>query len=623
MWSTVRALLTSATGDFCRRWRSLAFTDVTYKAFAFAVLMPTTTLLLYGLRAGTSNRVVADVDIALFFFTTPVGIATLVLGASLIAAITALETACLMAIGLGTARGVALQGRGALRFGAAQALKVLSLTAHMVARILAGGVPFLLAAGLVYLALLREYDINYYLSQHPPQFWIAAGIVALIAIGLLLLLARTIARWAFALPLLLFENVSPRRALSESARRTTGSQALILATLVAWAASAIVLVMATTWPLQFVGRMVAPQLAGSLVLLLLFLAALASVGAVLALAVSIVSFSMFSLLITRLYLRIGAPQPSVASVAQYASTERRRFSTRALAGIIAVALLAAVGVGLFIFLASRDQHPALVIAHRGSSATAPENTLAAFRLAAGQRADFVELDVQESADGQVLVVHDSDLMKVGGNPSRIWGADAEILRAVDIGSFRNPRFSAERLPTLAEALAACKGRCGVIVELKSYGHNQQLEERVAAIVEEAGMQNDCMFMSLDFEMARRMKALRPSWRVGLLVAKALGDLTELKADFLAVEARMATRGFVRRAHRAGQDVYIWTVNDPAWMFTGLGRGVDGLITDKPDVAREVVGLRARMSDVQRFLVAQLVRLGASTEALEAQDALRP
>lgn len=623
MWSTVRALLTSAIGDFCRAWRSLAFTDVAYKAFAFAVLMPATTLLLHGLRAGTSNRVVADVDIALFFFTTPVGIATLVLGASLIAAITALEAACLMAIGLGTARGVALNGRSALRFGAAQALKVLSLTAHMVVRVLAGAVPFLLAAGLVYLTLLREYDINYYLSQHPPQFWIAASIVALIVIGLLLLLARTIARWALAMPLLLFENVSPRRALSESARRVTGSQALILATLVAWAVSTIVLVVATTWPLQFVGRMVAPQLAGSLALLLLFLAALASVGAVLALAVSIVSFSMFSLLVTRLYLRIGGPQSSVSSVAQYAATDRGLFSTRALAGVIAVSLLAAVGVGLFMFLASRDQHPALVIAHRGSSATAPENTLAAFRLAAEQRTDFVELDVQESADGQVLVVHDSDLMKVGGNPAKIWGADAETLRAVDIGSFRNPRFSAERLPTLAEALAACKGRCGVIVELKSYGHNQQLEQRVAAIVEEAGMQNDCMFMSLDFEMARRMKALRPSWRVGLLVAKALGDLTELKADFLAVEARMATRGFVRRAHRAGQDVYIWTVNDPAWMFTGLGRGVDGLITDKPDVAREVVGLRARMSDAQRFIVAQLVRLGASTEALEAQDALRP
>ena len=474
-----------------------------------------------------------------------------------------------------------------------------------------------------FLTLLREHDINNYLSQHPPQFWAAAGCIALIAIGLVLLLARTIARWALAMPLLLFEDVHPRRALGESARRATGSHSLILVTLVAWAVLAIVLITTTAWLFQVVGRSVAPQLADSLALLLLFVAALAFVGASVTLAVGIVNVSMFSLLITRLYLRIGAPQSSASSMAQYAATGQRRFSMRAVVGITAVALLAAVGVGLFAFLANRGQQPALVIAHRGSSATAPENTLAAFRLAAEQHSDFVELDVQESADGQVLVVHDSDLMKVGGNPANIWAADAATLRAIDVGSFKNPRFFAERLPPLAEALAACKGRCRVIVELKSSGHDQQLEQRVATIVEEAGMESDCVFMSLDLEMVRRMKALRPNWRVGLLVAKAMGDLTELKADFLAVEARMATRRFIRHAHRAGQDVYIWTVNDPAWMFVGLSRGVDGLITDKPDVARRVIELRKQMSEPQRFLVAQLIRFGASTEALEAPDALRP
>jgi len=292
-------------------------------------------------------------------------------------------------------------------------------------------------------------------------------------------------------------------------------------------------------------------------------------------------------------------------------------------GIVAVSLLAAVGVGLFAFLANRNQAPALIIAHRGSSAIAPENTLASFRLAAEQHTDFIELDVQESADGQVLVVHDSDLMKVGGNPTKIWDGSASALRSVDIGTSKDPRYSAERVPTLAEALAACKGRCRVIVELKSYGHDQHLEERVAAIVEEAGMESDCIFMSLDREMVRKMKALRPSWRVGLLVAKAMGDLTELKADFLAVEARMATRSFVQRAHAAGQDVYIWTVNDPAWMVVALGRGVDGLITDKPDLARRVVERRAQMSEPQRFLAALLIRFGATTDSLAAENALRP
>jgi glycerophosphoryl diester phosphodiesterase len=386
---------------------------------------------------------------------------------------------------------------------------------------------------------------------------------------------------------------------------------------------AIVLLSITGGIVELLGRMVAPHLSGSLALLLLFAAALVLSGVVLALAVGVFNSSMFSLLVTHLYLRVGRTHLPVGILEKYAFDGPRRLSPRLVGGIVVVALLAAFGVGLFAFLANRNQTPALIIAHRGSSAIAPENTLASFRLAAEQHTDFIELDVQESADGQVLVVHDSDLMKMGGNSTKIWDGSAANLRSVDIGSSKDPRYSAERVPTLAEALEACKGRCRVIVELKSYGHDQKLEERVAAVVEQAGMENDCIFMSLDRDMVRKMKALRPSWRVGQLVAKAIGDLTELKADFLAVEVRMASRSFVKSAHDAGQDVYVWTVNDPAWMFVALSRGVDGLITDKPDLARRVIERRAQMSEPQRFLASLLIRFGATTDSLAAENALRP
>jgi glycerophosphoryl diester phosphodiesterase len=220
-------------------------------------------------------------------------------------------------------------------------------------------------------------------------------------------------------------------------------------------------------------------------------------------------------------------------------------------------------------------------------------------------------------------MHDSDLMRVGGSPLKVWEAAAADLRAVDIGSRTAARFSAERVPTLAETLAACKDGSRVVVELKSYGHDQRLEEKVVSIVEAAGMVNDSIFMSLNHDMVRKVKQLRPSWRAGVLVAKAVGDLTSLGADFLAVEARLATRALVRQAHRAGQEVYVWTLNDPAWMLAAMSNGVDGLITDKPDLARRVVERRAQMTDAQRIVVALLIRLGARTDALADEDALRP
>jgi glycerophosphoryl diester phosphodiesterase len=609
--------------DLASSWRQLALADLAFKVISFAALTPATLLLLRWMISGAEGEVIADVDIATFFLTRPIGILTLIVGGALIVGITALEMTCLMTIGIASATSSSLTARDALVFAAGCAPRVLRLTANMVARVLAGLVPFLLAAGLAYLALLRNYDINYYLAARPPAFWVAAAIAALLTIALAVLLVRTIARWALALPLVLFENVVPRQALGESGKRTAGSHATVVVLLAAWVVFSLLLLAVAAWVPEVIGQSLAPQLAGSLPLLLLFIFGLAVLWIALGLVASIVNASLFALTVVRLYLRIGDPKDPRVPQSAALRRESVRIRGPALIGAAAIALLAVIGLVLVVVATTRRNQPVLVIAHRGSSAGAPENTLAAFRLAVDQGADFIEFDVQESADGEVIVMHDSDLMKVGGSPLKVWEASAEQLRVVDIGSRTAPRFSSERVPTLAETLAVSKGGSRVIVELKSYGHDQRLEERVVEIVEAAGMVDDSIFMSLDHDMVRKIKQLRPSWRAGVLVAKAIGDLTSLGADFLAVEARLATRAFVRQAHRAGQDVYVWTVNDPAWMLKAMSNGVDGLITDTPDVARRVVERRAQMTDAQRVAVALLIRLGARTEALTAEDALRP
>ena len=624
VWRTTRAVLTEALRDLRDAWKSLALADIAYKALAFALLTPATALLVRWLMSRAHGQVVADADILMFFVTTRSGVVALLLGGAILLAITALEMACLMAIGLAAGSGKRLAPRGALLFGASRAAHVLALTAHAVVRALAALVPLGLAGGLVYWGLLREHDINYYLAERPPAFWAAAVLVGLIAAALVALLVRTVGRWAFALQLVLFEGVLPRRALGESARRAAGKRSIVWAALVAWLLVGLALLAIASWLPEAIGRALAPHVAGSVASLVLFLTGLAVFWGALGLVVGIVNASLLSLILVRLYLHIGEPDapriPETAGEATGAFVRGRRLLL--VSGTV-VAILAIAGVALLAVAAARRSQQMAVIAHRGSSATAPENTLAAFRLAVEQGTDFVELDVQESADGVVVVVHDSDLMKVGGASFKIWEADAERIRSVDIGSHAGAQYSGERVPTLAEALEVCKGKSRVIVELKSYGHDQRLEEKVAEIVEAAGMENDTIYMSLDHGMVKKLKRLRPSWRCGVLAAKAMGDLTSLGADFLAVEKKIATRSFIRRAHRAGQDVYVWTVDDPAQMLAAMGRGVDGLITNKPDLARIVVERRAAMSDAQRVLVALLVRLGVPTATLATAEELRP
>ncbi|PWB76980.1 MAG: hypothetical protein C3F15_04250 [Holophagae bacterium] len=625
MWKQARGIAADAARDFIRSWRVLAITDLACKVVASAVLSPLTLLLLRWIMFSPSNRVVADVDILRFFVTTRVGVAALIVGGAIVMAISAIELACLMAIGFATAQGTRLGAREALVFGGRCALDVLRLTVNVVLRLLAGAVPFLLLLGVVYWALLTGHDINYYLAERPPIFWVAVAIAALLASGLAVLLAWTIVRWTLALPLLLFEGVSPRRALAESARRSVGDRWVILAVVALWGAVALALLRAATWLPEAIGRGLAPHLAGSLALLFVFIAVLSLVWVAFGLAMNILSVSLLALLLSRLYLRLGEPRaPRLPETPGWARPGARALIPRKVkVAAAAVAAAVVVTIALLNLATSRRETEVAVIAHRGASVAAPQNTLAAFRLAVEQGADVVELDVQESGDGEVLVVHDSDLMSVAGLPMEIWNTPAATLRAVDVGSHAGPQFAGERVPTLAEALAVCKGRSRVLIELKSYGHNQRLEERVAAVVEAAGMENDCIYMSLDHTTAWKMKHLRPEWRVGVLVAKALGDVRTLGADFLAVEARLASPRFVRRAHRAGQEVFVWTVNDPAWMLNAMGRGADGLITDVPDVARRVVARRAKMSDAQRVAVALLIRVGARTELLANEDALQP
>ena len=133
------------------------------------------------------------------------------------------------------------------------------------------------------------------------------------------------------------------------------------------------------------------------------------------------------------------------------------------------------------------------------------------------------------------------------------------------------------------------------------------------------MVSDVVVMSLEYDAIRKIRALRPDWTIGLLSAAAVGNLTVLDADFLAVNLGMATPGFVRRAQAAGKRVAVWTVNDPVSISRVLSIGVDAVITDEPAMARAVLAERAGLSPAERLLVHTAVLFGQPLPRRDYRD----
>ncbi len=603
-------------GGFRRSWKPLIATDLSYKILAFVILTPLSAFLLRGLIRFSGQIALSDQDI-LFFFLKPLGWLSLMVAGGILVGIVAMELAALMVLGFATTEKQDIGVIEALSATFRRAAGILQVTARMMGRLLLLAAPFLVVLGVTYGLLLTAYDINYYLTFRPPQFWVALVVAGLALAALIALLLRMVSGWLFAVPLLLFESVPPGRVLAESSRRTAGHRWQIARWIVGWLVFVLVLSTLVTGPIGLLGRLLIPRFAGSLTLLVPALGLTTLLLGLANLAVNILGTVLFGLLLVHLYRELGergdASLPITVTDADTEDRLRLRLTRGRVIGGALVVLAVAALVGYLALSRISFDDDTLITAHRGASGAAPENTLAAVERAIAEAADFVEIDVQETADGVVVVAHDSDFMKVAGDDTKIWEATFDDLRQLDIGSWFGSEFTGERVPTLAEVLEICKGKVKVNIELKYYGHDQRLEERVIELVEDRAMASDVVIMSLKLAGVEKVQALRPEWTVGLLSAVVLGDLTKVEVDFLAVSSSLATQNFIRAAQKAGKEVYVWTVNDVVGFSTFLSRGVDSLITDEPALARQVMVERAELSSVERLLVELAVLFGMNPE----------
>ena len=238
----------------------------------------------------------------------------------------------------------------------------------------------------------------------------------------------------------------------------------------------------------------------------------------------------------------------------------------------------------------------LVLGHRGASADAPENTLAAFRLAVAQGADGVELDAWCCGTGEVVVAHDEDLARVAGSPLRIPDAPLDALRAVDVGAWKGARFRGERIPLLAEVLEALP-RAVVNVELKSRGARDLALARAAAeVIWRAGAGARVVVSSFDWRLVAAFRLASPQVATGLLfddsrawrIRTFLG-IRSLRPAAVHPDRALATDRRVRAWAARGLAVNVWTVDDPAEAVRLAHAGASAVITNVPGPVRAALG----------------------------------
>ena len=579
-------------------WRRLLTVHVAFTLLAFAAITPLFGLLLRGLLALSGNTAVADQDIALLLLS-PLGLAGAILLLGTVLMIVALELGALMAVVVNRDRG-GISTAGAILFSLRHAPQLLLTACRVVVRVALYLIPWAVAIGLIYFVLLSAHDINFYLSNRPQEWYLALGIAALPTLLLLYFLGRRLLDWSLVLPLVLLGNVSPGDSFARSQAAVANHRRLVLRTACNWLIIVAALGLVSGLALDLAWGLTISQTHDSLNTLVLTLSLLSLMWLVLNVVTSAMGFATFVFAEFWLYRQL---QPGKAiALPEELGSQRLKIPAP---GIVAAAGFAAVvawAVGVWMVADLETEEEVLIVAHRGAAGAAPENTMAAVERALADGADWVEIDVQESRDGEVIVIHDSDFMKIGGNPLRVWDGDLATIRDIDVGSWFDPSFADERVPTLGEVLDAVRGKARLVIELKYYGHDEQLEQRVIDIVEAHDMAQEVALMSLSLPGIEKARALRPGWHAGLLAATAVGDLSRLDMDFLAVNAGMANRSFIERAHQRGRRVFVWTVNDPASMSYWMSRGVDGVITDEPAMARQVLKERAALSPAERLLI---------------------
>lgn len=241
-----------------------------------------------------------------------------------------------------------------------------------------------------------------------------------------------------------------------------------------------------------------------------------------------------------------------------------------------------------------------IIAHRGASWDAPENTLSSIGAALEQDADGVEVDVRMTGDGHVVLMHDASAMRTTDDTSRRWVKDMSLqdVRSLDAGAWFDSGFAGEKVPTLQEVFDLTGRQTTLFIDMKD--NSEAINRRVVELIEAYNMEDRVKVMAFSHKQLQDIKALNGDIETVILVSALYGDMSRLiheeydaaldsfafSVDLFYDESR-----YVDEIRQSGKKVYSWTVNTEDDIHGAAGQDVDGIITDRPMFTRKEIYLR--------------------------------
>lgn len=285
------------------------------------------------------------------------------------------------------------------------------------------------------------------------------------------------------------------------------------------------------------------------------------------------------------------PEPVLIQEAGNRQYKNKRWTAKILAGVIGglilFFLLDVISNG--VYYAKKIFPEIQITAHRGSSKEAPENTMPAFELAIAQMADYIELDVQKTSDGEIIVLHDKSFKRTTGINLSPWNIDYKAVQSLDAGAYMGEEFIGTKIPTLEEVIQLCEDSTMLNIELKNNGHDDDLVEDVLALIEEYHFENQCVITSTSLMYLKQVKEQNPDLETGYILSTAYGSFYDNDAvDFFSVSSGLLNEKIVKLIHESGHEVHAWTVNSKTELERMKLLGVDNVITDYPVLAREIL-----------------------------------